>query len=274
MSPLFLFDLRHDFLNYKAVIHLFSTNTVTGNVFENFVKIPKLFYYNLVGRYISGQNLYLEVIVSVLILFVLVKGFIKRVKTEMLDWPTLALGVWLVVGLIGTSFYKGDVYDHYLGFLNPAPFLLLGSIAAINFGKKWQWLASVGMLILVAALTFINLQKNPLLIPPQNQLKKTQEVARFIIGKAKGQDFNFALIAKSNYDSAYQFYLDLYGNKPKLVPFDKTGQLFVVCEDQFCDPTHNAKYEVAGYGWSKIDWMIDFEGVKIYRLIPNPSGKP
>lgn len=274
MFPLMWFDLRHDFLNYKALIHLFSTNTVAGNVFENFAKIPKLFYYNLVGRYISGQNLYLEGIVSVLILFVLVKGLIKRVKTEILDWPTLALGVWLVVGLIGTSFYKGDVYDHYLGFLNPAPFLLLGSIAAIKLQKKYQNLLNIFLVVLVLTLAFVNLQKNPLLVPPQNQLKKTQDVAGFIIGKAKGQDFNFALIAKNNYDSAYQFYLDLYGHKPKVVPFDKTQQLFVVCEDQFCDPTHNAKYEVAGYGWSKVDWMQEFEGVKIYRLIPNPSGKP
>ena len=274
-SPLVWFDLRHNFLNYQAVIHLFSqTNTVGINLFENLAKVPRVFAYNLVGRYIAGQNIYLEMVVSVIIILLLVRGFIKRAKDKILDWPTMALGMWILVGLIGISFYKGEVYDHYLNFLNPALFLLLGSIAAIKLQKKYQNLLNIFLVVLVLTLAFVNLQKNPLLIPPQNQLKRTQDIAKFIIGKSQGQDFNFALIAKSNYDSAYQFYLDLYGHKPKVVPFDKTGQLFVVCEDEVCDPTHNAKYEVAGYGWSKIDWMQEFEGVKIYRLIPNPSGKP
>ena len=274
MSPLFWFDLRHDFLNYKAITHFFaSTNTVTGNIWENFLKIPGLFTYNLVGRYMAGQNIYLQLIVSSLILFVLINGFYKRVRQKVLDWPIMALGIWLIIGLIGVSFYQQEVYDHYLGFLNPAPFLLLGSIASINFGR-WERLVNGGILILVITLAFVNLQKNPQLTTPQNQLKRTQEVAKYIIQKAQGKDFNFALIAKNNYDAAYNFYLDLYGYKPKQLPFVNTGQLLVVCEDPICDPTHNAKYEVAAFGMSKIDWSEEFEGVKIYRLIPNPSGKP
>ncbi len=273
MSPLFIFDLRHDFLNFKAITHLLSTGTVAGNIFANLAKIPGLFSYNLVGRYITGENFYLQIIVSLLIILCLVRGFIKRAKDKILDWPTMALGMWLLVGLLGVSFYAGDIYDHYLNFLNPVPFLLLGSIAGVSFAKKWKWLINGGLLVLIIALAFVNLQKNPQLNTPQNQLRRTQDVAKYIIGRSDG-DFNFALIAKSNYDPAYSFYLDIYGKKAKKLPFEKTKQLFVVCEDQFCDPTHNAKYEVAAFGWSKIDWMNEYKGVKIYRLIANPSGKP
>ncbi len=275
MSPLLWFDLRHDFLNYKALVALFSVSqTVEANIFANLAKIPQLFSYNFVGRYIAGQNLLLEVVVSLLIIFVLARGFIKRAKDKILDWPTMALGIWLLVGLIGVSLYKGEVYDHYLGFLNPAPFLLLGSLAAIQVKREWKIYLNLGLLILVGVLAFVNLQKNPLLFPPNNQLKRTQVVAKFIINKSNNQDFNFALLSKNNYDLAYQFYLDLYGHKPKVVPFNKTTQLFVVCEDPDCDPTHSPKYELAAFGMSKIDWMEEYSGVKIYRLIPNPSGKP
>ncbi len=264
MSPLFWFDLRHDFLNYKAVTSLLSSNTIQGNILNNLSKIPKLFSYNLVGRYMTGENIFLEAVVSILILFALLRR----------SWPFLALGVWLIVGLIGISFYNGEVYDHYLNFLNPVPFLLLGSIASINFTKNWKRISSWGVIILVIILAFVNLQKNPQLKSPQNQLKKTQDVVKFVIQKTNGKDFNFALLSKNNYDSAYQFIFDKYGYKPKVVPENKTTQLFVVCEDPVCDPTHNAKYEIAAYGMSKIDWRQDYEGVKIYRLIPNPSGKP
>ncbi len=274
MSPLFWFDLRHDFLNYKNIVHLFSqTNTLKGNMFTNLAKIPTLFISNLIGRYIAGQNIFLEIIVSLLIIFVLIRGFYNRIKLKVVDWPVMALGIWLIIGFIGISFYQSDIYDHYLGFLSPVPYLLFGSIASINF-KKWKTITNYGMFALIIALVFVNLQKNPLLFPPNNQLKRTQVVAKFIINKSNNQDFNFALLSKNNYDLAYQFYLDLYGHKPKVVPFNKTTQLFVVCEDPDCDPTHSPKYELAAFGMSKIDWMEEYSGVKIYKLVPNPSGKP
>lgn len=264
MSPLFLFDLKHDFLNYKAITALLTKgDAVRADLFTNMARIPQLFSNNLIGRYMAGENSILSAIVSILILLPLLKfrG----------HWPILALGIWLFVGLFGLSFYQQDVYDHYLGFMNPVPFLIFGSLFSFKFAGN---LKKFLLIFLILALTYVNLAKNPLLYPPNNQLKRTQDTAKFIIEKAGSHDFNFALLSKNNYDSAYQFYLDEYGYKPKVVPFDKTNQLFVVCEDQVCDPTHNAKYEIAAYGWSKIDWMEESSGVKVYRLIPNPSGKP
>lgn len=264
MSPLVLFDLNHNFLNYRAITELLSGgNVVKTNIFSNLVKLPKLYSYNLIGRYMTGENYFLQIIVSLLVLLPI---FYFR------TWSALALGVWLLVGLLGISFYQQDVYDHYLGFMNPVPFLLLGSIAVVKIVPRK--ITNIFLIILVISLTYVNFQKSPLNFPPNNQLKRTIDVAKFIIDQSIGKDFNFALLAKNNYDSAYQFYMGQLGYKPKQVPFDKTDQLFVVCEDEICDPTHSPKYEVAAFGWSKIDWMKEYAGVKIYRLVPNPSGKP
>lgn len=261
MSPLFWFDLRHDLMNFKAIEKLLTqTQTFKAGLTDNLAKLPLIYSDKLIGRYMAGENFYLSIVVSLLVLFAL---FLKR------SWPILALGVWLGTGLFAISFYQQDIYDHYLGFLNPAPFLLLGSLATIRIPAS-----KITLGILVIALTWVNLQKNPLNFSPNNQLKRTQDVAKFIIDKSSGQLFNFALLAKSNYDSAYQFYLELYGHKPKQVPAEKTDQLFVVCEDPVCDPTHSPKYEIAAFGWSKIDWQENVFGVKIYRLVANPSGKP
>ncbi len=264
MSPLVIFDFKHNFLNYRAITELLSGNgAVKAAVFSNLARIPSLFSYNLIGRYMTGENYILQILLSLLLLlpFLLLR-----------TWSILALGVWLLVGLFGVSFYQQDIYDHYLGFMNPVPFLLLGSITTIKIIPR-KFVAAL-MITLVLSLTYVNFQKSPLRFPPNNQLKRTIDVAKFIINASQNKDFNFALIAKSNYDSAYQFYLDKLGHTPKQVPFDKTGQLFVVCEDESCDPTHNSKYEIVAYGWSKIDWMKEFAGVKIYRLVPNPTGKP
>lgn len=264
MSPLIWFDFRHQFLNYHAITHLITEGgAIKGNIFLNIAKIPTIYIFSLIGRYLAADNLYLTVICSVLVVISLIKK----------SWPILYLGIWLGVGLLGLSFYQGAIYDHYLGFLNPAPFLLLGSLVTIQFGPMRKWFLS-GFFVLIIILTVVNLSKNPLNYPPNNQLEKTQTISQFVIAKSKGEQFNFALISKNNYDAAYQFYLEQFGYPPKQVPIDKTNQLFVVCEDQVCDPTHSAKYELAAFGMSKVDWMQNFDGVKIYRLIPNPSGKP
>jgi hypothetical protein len=107
------------------------------------------------------------------------------------------------------------------------------------------------------------------LTPPNNQFTRTQAISDFIIQKSAGKPFNFALIAEHNYDAAYQFVLDAKGHKPLQVPFDITDQLFVVCEDAVCQPVGNPKYEIAAFGWAKVDTETDFEGVKVFKLVHN-----
>lgn len=263
MSPLLLFDLKHDFLNYKAITALLTEGTsVQVNIFSNIAGIPSLYAYNLIGRYMAAGNFFLTMLVSIL----LPVAIILRLRS----WSILALAVWLSVGLLGLSFYQQTAYDHYLGFLNPAPFILFGSLFILFKNKFWK----VGITILVIVLTVVNLGKNPLLFSPNNQLKRTQEVAKFVIQESQGSGFNFALLSKNNYDSAYQFYLDLYGHSPSQVPFEITDQLFVVCEDFVCDPINNPKYEIAGFGWAKIVDKQDFYGVTVLKLVHNLSGKP
>lgn len=266
MSPLLIFDLKHNFLNYRAITELFTQGgDVGGNVFENIARIPSIYSNNLMGRYIAGENIYLTPVVSVLVLLALFRK----------SWPIFCLGAWLFIGLFGVSFYQKDIYDHYLGFLNPIPFLLLGSLLyTFHVSSKRKWIIWIGILLLTGVLAFTNFQKSPLKNPPNQQLQRTQDIAKFIIQKSEEKPFNFALLAKSNYDSAYQFYLDQYGYKPKQVPFDITDQLFVVCEDSQCSPVGHPKQEISHFGWVKIEKEWEVHGVRIYKLVHNPEGRP
>lgn len=264
MSPLFIFDLKYNFLNYRAVTTLLTKGSdIKMDIFSNILAIPPLYSHNLVGRYMTGESYYLTLLLSILLLLPFV--YIRK-------WPILALAVWLVVGLFGISLYQKDVYDHYLGFMNPTPFLLLGSLTLIKFWP--QKFTNILLISSVLALSWVNFQKSPLLNPPNNQLKRTQDVAKFIVNEVKGENFNFALLSKNNYDAAYQFYLEEYGHKPKQVPADITKQLIVVCEDPICQPINNPKYEIAGFGWLKVEWEKNLFGVRIFKLVHNPEGKP
>lgn len=270
MLPLVIFDFKYKFLNYHAITALFSTQggTVNFNIFTGILRMVSVYQDLLVTRYMSGFNIIAGFAISILILIPLILAFKHRIKK--LSWTYFVLTVWLFLGFIGLSVYKQAIYDHYLGFLAPVPFLLIGAFVNL-FKNKWQMIV-FGILIFI--LGFLNLIKSPILLPPNQQLQKTQTVAKYIIQESQGKPFNFALIAENNYDGAYQFYLDIFQHKPKVVPDEITDQLFVVCEDPVCQPTTNSKYAIAAFGMSKIDWEKDLEGVKVYRLIANPSGNP
>ena len=271
MSPLLIFDLKHNFMNFNAISAFFTNRETTINVnpFNSLSRVVPIYTNNLIGRYMTGEIVWLSFLVSGLVILPLLIAFWKKFKGEALKWSNLALGIWLFIGLLGLSLYKQNVYDHYLGFLNPVPYLLLGYFVYLK-----NRLVNIGLIVLVLVLAVVNFSQSPLKDPPQNQLYRTQEIAKYVISESGEKPFNFALIAKSNYDAAYQFYLDLYGHSPKQVPFDITDQLFVVCEDPVCDPTHAAKQEISHFGWSKIEKTSEFMGVKVYKLVHNPTGEP
>lgn len=271
MLPLILFDLKHDFLNFKALTALFtqSGSSVGYNLFDSLGRVFPIFVEKLVGRYIGAENMLVTFIVAALVLLPLILAVVKK-KTGPVGWPVVALGVWLLVGIVGLSFYRQDIYDHYLGFLNPVPYLLLGGVLSLLRGKQ-QIIAAAVLLIVLGVL---NLQKNPLLSPPGNQLFRTQEISKYVIEQSQGQPFNFALIAKHNYDSAYQFYLEQYGHTPEVLQEVIADQLFVVCEDPICNPIGHPKYEIAAFGWAKVERESEVLGVKVYKLVSNPEGKP
>ena len=259
MSPLLIFDLKHNFLNYRAVKELLTgaDTAVTFNIFENLIRIPDVYVNKLVGRYITAENQILTPLTALLVLIPLLHS----------GWGVWFLRSWLLIGILGLSFYKGNIYDHYLGFLNPVPFILFG---ALYFVVKNRYLR-LGILVLTILLISMNLQKSPVLSSPGNQLDRTQEISRFIIKQADNKPFNFGLIAASNYDAAYQFYLDQFGYKPKQLPFTKTDQLFVVCEDQVCEPIYSSKFEIAAFGWRKVDKEWELRGLRIFKIIHNPE---
>lgn len=270
MSPLVIFDLRHNFLNFHAISSFFldRQTTINLNALNTVGRVPQVYSHHLVGRYLTDDSSWLTGVTALVVLLPL--GLIK--KGQILNWPLLALFTWLVVGVMGLALYKQTIYDHYLGFLNPVPFILLGSVWwTINLITKGinQKILKGLLIILALSILIINLQRSPLGQPPNNQLKRTQEVAQFVINQSANKSFNFALLSEHNYDAAYQYYLELYHHTPAKVPFQITDQLFVVCEDQVCQPINNPKYEIAAFGWAKVISEQDFEGVKVFKLVHN-----
>lgn len=255
MSPLFFFDLRHDWMNSKNILTFFTNRQTTVNI-KVYKAIPNLWplWAMVVDSLVAAKNNLFSVWISVASAIGL--GWIIKTKPAKDFWFVL---VWAGTGLVALGLYKQHIYDHYFGFLYPAVFLLLGFILS-NLNRYLAFGIAV-------FLIGINLWSNPLRFPPNNQWKHTQEAADFIIEKSENKPFNLALLSKGNYDLSYRYALTLKKSNYKTLLQQNTNQLFTICEDANCNPIGNPLWEIAGFGWVKIDevWTMPW-GVKVYKL--------
>lgn len=168
--------------------------------------------------------------------------------------------------------YQGPFYLHYLEFLLPVCALFLGGILGRLLGV--QRIRHVS-LVLIVILSFFFLNKSitkatDTRIP---NVLTTKEIVRFIARESEGKSFNFSLLAESNYDSAYRYFLNLW--KIPAEYNQVTQQLFVVCEgDKLCRPEGNAKWEIAVFDAAyngkikKVDQWQFYNYITVMRFLP------
>ncbi|HJX59036.1 MAG TPA: glycosyltransferase family 39 protein [Patescibacteria group bacterium] len=273
MSPLFIFDARHGWRNAIAMSEFFRSGG-GGLSFgiiasaRRFAQVVVEITTNLLaGRAALWGKIILAGILLPLGWIVLKWEKIDRTKKD----AFLLFFSWFIFGVVGLSFYSHSVYDHYYGFLFPAPFLIIGGIAQL-LGQKRTGKALV--ILFTALVVTVSIAGSHLWKSPNRQMQRTQEITAKIIQEAKGDSFNFAVIAQRNYEGAYQYLLEkekapLLIIDPQRVNETIAKQLFVVCENApaDCDPTHSPKTEIANFGWSKIENTWEVGGVILYKLV-------
>jgi len=276
MSPLLIFDVRHNFINFNAMKVFFTERQTTVSA-RPWSALPTAWpiTVDFATRLLGGRNPLLGQWIALgiggIILWLATEA---RGKLSRREWSAyLLIVVWLGFAVIGLGLLKQQIYDHYYGFFFPAPFLLIGGIATYllrNYRVRGWWIVGTALTFIV----YYNLLDNPLRFPPNRQLQRTITIADSIRRDAAGEQFNLAVIAERNYEAAYQYYLEIWDTGVTNIDPQNTGEtiaehLYVVCEfadKSKCDPTHDAKTEVANFGWSVIDEQWEVAGVHVFKL--------
>ena len=277
MSPLLIFDIRHDWMNSKAFYKFITVREETLISINPISTVSKIYpiYEQVNTSLLTAKNevfgKYISIFIIVLLIFIYIRDrklFTVR-YSEGASSAYLLITLWLLTATIGLGLYKQEIHDHYFGFLFPASFLLIGFLLSNVFQSKYKM---VGIIIFIF-LVLINLGKNPFLKNPNNQMRRAQNVAYKVLEIVDSKPFNLAVLAERNYEDGYKYFLEK--ENLKVVDIDSqfpetvTDQLLVICENlrDKCDPTHSAKAEVANFGWSKIDSDYEVDGVIIFKLI-------
>ncbi len=272
-SPFLLFEIRHNFVNLQNVWRFIwqQKRSQPSTIFSTFNiiwdSLIRIFWRLVVIVNAEVTKLFL-LLVTVMIFF-----WYKREKDKRKLLALKVIIIWLIIGVISYGLYQGIIYDYYYVSLFPVP-ILLSSIALyylFNINKFGKLVAVLSLL----AIIFFNIKNSPLMIEPNNMLKNTETISRFIYERAGDKPYNFALIATHNSDHAYRYFLEIWGKPPVTIenptidPERKTvtDQLFVVCEEKICQPLGHSLWEIAGFGRAEIadEWPV--VTTKVFRLI-------
>lgn len=277
MSPLFIFDAKHGWHNLGAMTKFFTDRqaTVSAKPWSAIPNTWPLWQDNLVGELLIAKNKGIGNISALALALTSIIFLVNVFRAKDYLSPVLLLFTWISVGLLGLGSYKQAIYTHYFGFLFTAPFLFTGLVLQRLWDRKLEWLV-IGIVI---GTVWINLQTNPLKYPPQRQMQRVEEVDRKIISESGGKSFNFALIAKRNYEEGYLYFFELWNAPVREIDAQRsgetiTGQLFVVCEDTAkpgepdpCNPINHPKAEIANFGWARVDKEWEVGGVRLFKLL-------
>ncbi len=274
MSPLVIFDARHGWRNFSAMEEFLTVGSgLSLSLTAIIKKIPSVVL-EITSKLLGKRDpLFGKIIGLVMIVPLGLVIYLWKKMASIQKKGLTLIFVWLGVGILGLTFYQGALYDHYYGFLFPAPFLLIAAFVFLAIGKGKLWGKTV-VVLLSLILASVSLSGSHQLKEPNRLLARTIKVSDKIIEESEGEAFNLSIIADRNSEGAYQYFLEkedapLTIIDPQIVDETVTEQLFVVCEkpEAACDPTHSPKAEIANYGWSKIAQMWEIEGIVLYKLV-------
>lgn len=266
MSPLLLFDIKHNWMNFSAFSKFFTDRQTTVNLnparSDRFLPV---IYTTITDLVLARQKEFASI--ALLIITSLSIYLYKASKDKS---ARQVIFVWLGFALLGLGVYKQHVYIHYLGFMYPAIYILLGAVFSglILKNNLTKSIAFLALLFLVNQ----NIQHSPVLETPNRQLSRTEQAVDLIIEQSQGLPFNFGLIAKQNYDESYRYFFENKNAKMIRGETQVVDQLFVICEDgEKCSPEGNPAYQVAIFGPAKISNQWQLDHLKIYRLVHSNS---
>jgi len=273
LSPLVLFDIKHDYLNLRAFSNLLTKeenfiHSLQGKLTEKITRTVKetegrslhiLFEYNV------GKNRSLNRYLNVFVYLILLGLLITRKKRKTSDGEAVLI-VYLLIGILGTSLYQHTIFDHYIAYLFPITALIYGLV--LNQLNK-NILGKILSLIFFIWFLNFNLQKMPLktLGWTIDDIKKTSDsIAKRVMPEEK---YNIVLLSQSkDIDGQnYRYFLTTTDNPP--VEIEQRGEvetLFIINEEKV-----NREAREAALGQKKTKKVTD---LPIYEIVVFPNKEP
>lgn len=263
ISPLFIFDFRHNFLNLKNFIKLFAEQGALSNasLSSRFSETIQSFFSHFMSNQIAAP-VALFLFFSFGLMYVL---FLKKRIPLFLNIHFVNIFAYL----FGFSLLNSARHPHYFHSMYLSFFLISAYLLSILVTKSRSKLALGIVIVFFTTYIGLNLKSSYAFFQnPSNQIQRAQTVADSLAEKIDNKPFNIATWPVEFFEDQYLYFLELKG----LIPADRsklqiTEQMFVLCNKEPCQIIDSPSWNISMFGKAKIDTIWTIEGIKIYKLI-------
>lgn len=279
--PLILFDWKHDWRNVSALKNIFIKEEAFSVESATYLEIIRNFFIDLFARFnlifhetwfgIGSIKSNWTILVILLSITYLLFFLWKHKKNKLLGFSIISASI--IISALGLTFYQHNVYIHYVTFLFPISFLLLGAIfdrfLSINpiFG---------GMIILIfaqyathRAVVSLNFNDAGTTI---NEIKQTSN--RIISELKNDETYSIALLSgtKDVFGQNYLYFLNTAGRPPvEEIRRGFNDVTFIIDEEKVEDNVLNAHiFEIEIIRNWQIDKIITIPDGPTITVVRNP----
>lgn len=274
LTPLVLFDLKHDNLNARAFINLFTKETVfesekvlsaSGKALETVQDMHgralTIMFDVFVGKDYIINTLFLSFEILIC-LFIFKKASKKEQK------PFIVVTIYILMAIIGTALYKSNVYNHYILFILPAAVIFHGYVLSKITTTK---VSMIGLLLICLMYIVINQKEMPLKTVGwtiHDMSEVSQQIANLV---TENEKYNIVLLSESkdSYGQNYRYFLSTIPAKAPLNP-ERNGEaqkLIVINEEKKeMDILNVPIYEIVSFGANNAETYKNPNGPDIIVL--------
>ena len=282
--PLLLFDWKHDFLNARAAVSIFSQESSFSDQQFSFLTSIIFFCQSIPGRlghlfstlFLPNFDYYWWRVGFGLFCIAAFAYYSYRHRHSRLAAGYMLLTLTALISVTALALYRHSVFDHYILFFLPVNFLMIGTLLADWQGKLRSCALLVSSLAVVLAY-FVGNYRPGFYTPPGQTYSQTQAVAEFVNSITDSHEKYTFILFGANRDllgDHYRFFFDNLSNN-RILPlssFLDSDVFYVIDETRSIDITHTDRYEIKEYlkqndaTYSSIATPENFP--RLYRLYP------
>ena len=259
ISPLIIFDLRHNFLNARQFLALFTEGGLSGGsaYYQRlFVTINNLF--------LHGLQIQSPIVISIfLFLIITASGYTayRQSKSTLILLHLLNL----IFYILSFAFLGSMRLPHYYGPVILSLYLTVTVGIMIMQNNKFRVVLSI---FIVISMIFLNVPKMYYLFEKgNNQIQEAKNIALSITKRIKKQPIQTIALPSIESDGHYRYFLEVDGFilLPQDSP-DQPDELYVICQ-KTCNPTGDGQWQIAAFSNKFLDTQWNEENVTIFKFI-------
>jgi len=285
LTPLVLFDFRHEFINAKAFYNILfgKEEQIRGQsqgnlvVLETFGRSLHILFETTLGK-MRMLNTALVTIVYTVLLWLGISSILKEQKRHQTLFKSLSHSIhvgraivvlWLITGVIGTSLYKSTVFDHYVAYLFPVVALVLG----IVLEKLWHTgvlrIAVIGFMALYLVANFFRYDYRTKGWSVYDMARYSTEIEKYVTA---GEAYTLILLTSYQdiYAMNYRYFLTVSGKGPLETENANASKKLIILDDMnlpLQDILDSPVYEIVIFPDKSAPQVIQYnEGPKMVIL--------